>query len=549
MYMQNRLVGLKFALPLFHTWVIGKAVMTTGMQEMLAQLAAGHPIKAAQAGAEAATFFPQAIRMYRRGLKARDDYVNLVNEPLLNQLVGGGLRIGKRQTPYSMGVEQDYLSAVTQNNAGATTMEQAANVFKAAGRDLLRQLETIGGPEGEPMIWGQNWKSPGTLPMMPLRVTKVPVDLMAQALTTLSAPLFDHLIPVMKAGAAMQMFEAWLNNNRGASPDVVARRAEQIVTDVERRFGEQNLDNIFLPNRLKQAAQFATISVTWALSVWAWTASAIQSAAVAADHIAHLRPMADLAKNPKWDPIALQTFVGSMFTHAIVAGSLTFAATHEIPKGWDYVFERTGVSLPSGKPQRGLNASENKEFVDVGKIIATTLARDKARGVLIPNQSLVNRSLAIAGDATSLSADYVSGKFNNLPHLLLEMTGGEDAIGRMPAYMPGGMARWLGEWALPMVIENYMYPKKGTGLNFINSMISKEAPLWFTDPEAFYGKQQGVVNKWSREGLQRAKRDNMKLENPKYDIPSFSPPSRSSSPKSAPKSKRTTGPKSPSWGR
>ena len=548
-YTKNRLVGLKFAIPLFHTWVIGKAVMTTGMQEMQAQLIAGHPLKAVKAGAEAATFFPQAIKMYNRGIKARDDYVRMVDEPLLNQLVDAGLRIGKRQTPYSMGTEQDYLSAIKQNNAGATTMEQAGNVFKAAGRELVAKLETVGGPEGEPMIWGQNWKSPGTLPMMPLRATKVPVDLMAQALTTLSAPLFDHLIPVMKAGAAMQMFETWLNNNRGASPDVVARRAEQIVTDVERRFGEQNLDNIFLPNRLKQAAQFATISVTWALSVWAWTAGAIQSAAVATNHVAHLRPMADLAKNPKWDPIALQTFVGSMFTHAIVAGALTLAATHEMPRGADFVYERTGVDLKSGLPQRGMNAAEFKEFADVGKIVATTLARDKARGLLRPDQSYLNRALAGVNDTAELTADYVSGKFNNIPHILLEMTGGEDAIGRKPAYMPGGMTRWMGEWALPMVYENYMYPKKGTGLNLMESMIAKEAPLWFTDPEAFYGKQQNVVNKWSKEGIQRARRDNDKLENPKYDVPSASSRSRSSTPKAPKKPKRTSDPKSPSYGR
>ena len=535
MYMKNRFVGLQLMAPMFHTGVILATTASTALQETMARVAgavrnvaAGDLPKAAEnlgRAALAATVIPNAIAVYRKGLKARDDYVKLINDPILNQLVDAGLRIGKRQIPYAMGVEQNYVAAWAQNNAGRTVQERLGNVIKAAGRDVVDKLKKIGGPDGEPMLWNtenSRFGRPGSVPMAPLRALKVPLDLMAQALTTISAPLFDHLVPVMKAGAAMQMFGTWLETHQTASPEVVQRRAQQAVMDAEFRYGEQNLDNIFVNKWAKDTAQMSMISATWALSAWAWFAGAT-------------------GIRGEWNPFNTQTFVGALVVYHALNGLLTFGHTGQLPQSYtDLVNFRTGGVLASGKPERGMLPTEFKEIYDMGKIAATALAR---KDPMYPFEGIV---------------DYALGKGNLLLGGALTMARGEDAIGIKPAYSPGGWGGWFTKQVAPIVLEGLTSPKKGTGLNAFERTFIRQAPEWIMDPDTFYAKQRGLAStdpadksRWSKEGIRRAVKDNNKLETPKQlDLPAASPSrGRSSSGPRTPSSRKSSGTKSPSWGR
>jgi hypothetical protein len=403
-----------------------------------------------------------------------------------------------------------------QNNAGNTTRERLGNVAKAAGRELLRELKTIGGPPGEPLLWNGN--RPGTIPMAPLRALKVPLDEMARALTSLSAPLFDHFIPIMKAGAAMGMFESWLAGNQNAAPEVVKRRAQQAVMDAEFRYGEQNLDNIFVNKWVKDTAQMTMISATWALSAWAWFAGAT-------------------GLRGEWNPFGTRSLIGALVVYHAVNGLLTLGHTGTLPNSYaDFTNFRTGGTLASGKPERGMLPTEFKEIYDMGKIAATALARQDP---MFPIEGIF---------------DYAFGKENVLLGAARTMASGVDPIGRRPGYMPGGWGGWFVDAVAPMVLENYLHPKKGSNLNTFERTFIRQAPEWIMDPDTFYGKQRGLANRWTKEGIRRAVRDNMKLETPKDlgPMPTTAPSrSRSSSGPRAPTSRKnsTGGTKSPSWGR
>jgi hypothetical protein len=264
-------------------------------------------------------------------------------------------------------------------------------------------------------------------------------------------------------------------------------RADQIVEDVEWRFGEQNLNNVFLPAKMKQAAQVSTISSTLAISTWLWTQRAL-----------------GLSSKP-WNPFATQTFVGAAVAYAMINGALTMMHTGTAPHGMDFLNFRTGTMVGS-QPQRGLIPTEFKEFYDQGKVFMQAYGRSQGS------------PLTFAGEVAKGEAEYVSGKFNQMIHIYETMARGEDAIGRKPGYMPGGWARWYEEQVMPMILENYQHPKKNTGLNAFERSFMREAPLWITDLPAFLGQQEKLGAKWTLEGIKRALRDNAKLERPKYEV-------------------------------
>jgi hypothetical protein len=227
------------------------------------------------------------------------------------------------------------------------------------------------------------------------------------------------------------------------------------------------------------------------LSSWSWTAGALR-----------LRP------GHEWNSFNTRSFVSALVMYHTINGLLTVGHTGQLPKSyWDFVNFNTGATLSSGMPQRGMIPTELKEHFDMGKIAATAYARNDPMG-------------AIEG-----LFEYAMGKGHaGLSILRAELTG-EDAIGRRPAHMPGGRLEWYRQVVMPMVLENYLHPKKNTGLNTFERLFMREAPEWITDPAAFYGKQSGLANRWTREGITRALRDDMKLETPKY--PDLVAPSRS----------------------
>ncbi len=106
---------------------------------------------------------------------------------------------------------------------------------------------------------------------------------------------------------------------------------------------------------------------------------------------------------------------------------------------------------------------------------------------------------------------------------------GEDAIGHKISYTPGGWLKYYENTVFPMVLENYERPKKNSGLNAFERLFIRDCPEWACDPASFYGKQEGLAKRWTKEELSRAIKENQKLENP--DPTLVAPPKKPRAPR------------------
>jgi hypothetical protein len=82
-------------------------------------------------------------------------------------------------------------------------------------------------------------------------------------LQTVMAPIFDHYIPRLKAGAFYENMSSWLKMHPNASLSEQLTQARQLVDSMDNRFGEMIQDNIFWNRTLKQVAMLAMRSYSW----------------------------------------------------------------------------------------------------------------------------------------------------------------------------------------------------------------------------------------------------------------------------------------------
>ena len=97
-------------------------------------------------------------------------------------------------------------------------------------------------------------------------VTSRPVTYLgnaARALQTVSAPLFDHYIPMLKAGAVLKNVNDFLlanphldlQNRNGADYKLAVDQVRKIANTVDNRLGEMISDHLFMNKTLQQSAQ------------------------------------------------------------------------------------------------------------------------------------------------------------------------------------------------------------------------------------------------------------------------------------------------------
>lgn len=109
--------------------------------------------------------------------------------------------------------------------------------------------------------------------MKDIREAKYPMFKAAQTILrgigrsfeTLSQPLFEKYIPMLKDGAIYDTMSAWLQANPAASYEEQMAVARRIVDSIDNRFGEMIQDNIFWHTLAKQTATIGMLSYSWNL--------------------------------------------------------------------------------------------------------------------------------------------------------------------------------------------------------------------------------------------------------------------------------------------
>ena len=80
---------------------------------------------------------------------------------------------------------------------------------------------------------------------------------------TITAPLFDKMVPRLKGAAFYDEMSQWLRQNPNATYPERLKRARQLQETMDDRFGELVMDNLFWGKQTKQLLQLIATSLGW----------------------------------------------------------------------------------------------------------------------------------------------------------------------------------------------------------------------------------------------------------------------------------------------
>lgn len=172
---------------------------------------------------------------------------------------------------------------------------------------------------------------------------------LGRIMNTVTAPLFDDVIPKIKMAAWSDEMSTWLRNNPLATTEATEVQARKLLDSMDDRFGEMNQDNLFWPRMLKQSLNLVTVSVGWeygTLRAFGGAAKDILSGNV-------------LSTRARW-LLAFPMIMG------LSSGIYQYAKTGITP--WqsetpvrDLIAPRTGGQTPEGAPERAILPGYEKD--------------------------------------------------------------------------------------------------------------------------------------------------------------------------------------------
>jgi hypothetical protein len=303
----------------------------------------------------------------------------------------------------------------------------------------------------------------------------LPFRELARLSTSISAPIWDHYIPLLKGGAAMERIQTYIRQNPGATEDALNFYAKQVVTQMEDRFGEYNMNNLFWRPGLRRATNQAMLSTSW-------TYGTVHSL------------LTGLGWNPgrgvEWNPVATADLMGHLATIAWTNAAWSYAIDGKLPDSYlDYL-----IPFANARGlRRVLLPGQEKEFYDWMGIVKKSVSVGMDQGVAAGLRTFSGQF-----------AHYAFGKVAPIYQAAAEWVIGEDGIGHRLDYAPGGPIAFLKNAFMPIFIAGWD-KAKADGLNVVENMIGiRGAPKWFEDWEAFRKQEQGLHAKWTKEELQRA---------------------------------------------
>lgn len=229
----------------FHASTMATEAMFSQIGRAAGLLRYGKPLQAAKAFA---TFPIAPVRNYFAGRRMAAEYLDPGSQ---SGQIGQAMNLLSRanMTPIGRGEAQYFASGKRAFGQSVTTGGLKA---KAAGmaRDLKDAFGEMGKDIGNKDALGLGKHIGGNL---------------ARTMDTISAPLFDHAIPRLKAGAALDRMTDWLNTHPGATMEEQLKAARDISDSIDNRFGELNYDNVFWHNAMKQIAFLSLRAFGWDL--------------------------------------------------------------------------------------------------------------------------------------------------------------------------------------------------------------------------------------------------------------------------------------------
>jgi hypothetical protein len=415
------------------------------------------------------------INVWQAAAKWRPMYRRLEADPALDAFIRGGGNIAARSKVYAASDAPTIWRLWSRGQLAQTIKEDAAKAFTfPQTREILAENRAVRGQEVLDM--SQDF---GRLLAFPFREA-------SQALTSVTAPVWDHGIPLLKAGAAIERMQTFIRQNPNASDAAASTRFRQIVTNIEDRMGEYNTANLFWHPLIKRITNQLMLSTSW-------TYGTIHAT------------LTGLGWNPgrglEWNPVATTNLMGQLGTIAFANAAWTVLATGKLPDSTlDYL-------IPFANARglvRILLPGEEKEYHDWAKVVAETYSMYQDVG---PG--------AAAKQFLQGTAGYGVGKLAPIWQAAIDLMTETNRIGERLAFKAGGMGAWLEKVFLPIFALNWDKGEK-IGLDPVSNLMGvRQAPgssaifnPWSAEWQTFLDKQRKLHDRWSKEAIGRENREN-----------------------------------------
>lgn len=433
-----------------------------------------------------------------------------------------GMFIGRRLTRQGLKIA-DY---------GPKT-EYMANLYAKSGGDFLGRGSEFGGNMANLFeklrrgIWasslkkefkniynhvdeGLGYKAAMAVP----RATGIVLGQVMDAMNTLSAPLFDKMIPWIKRSQWSQDVSSWIKAHPTASEEAIEAYGIRAHKTLENRLGEMVDDNLFINKMAKRTLDLAVVSKGWELGT-------LRGVYEGGKELGTGRVF---GPNASW-----------LTSLAIVVGTISatteYMATGKGPQDtdtpWlDMIYPRNGKLNADNTPSRDAHPSQMKDIIQLYKIFT---AGNPSKMMSAAAESVSNRfnPFMRAGEAvasaahstwmgTPITSSYRGAGGHSVPTGIFPNTNYTAAT---PKAVPEWWTSWL-DWMADNVapIISGMEEKKGENW-WQTAMGTKNAPSFLGDQPAYEKSQAAKEKREEAEGLAYARYQNKQLENPDPSIP------------------------------
>ncbi len=315
----------------------------------------------------------------------------------------------------------------------------------------------------------------------------------ANAVTSVTAPIWDHGIPLLKAGAGIERMQTFMRQNPTASEGALSKTARQIQTSIEDRMGEYDPRNLFWHPIIKRITNQMMLSTTW-------TYGTIHAT------------LTGLGWNPgrgvEWNPHATTNLMGQLGTIALTNAAWSYLVAGKPPDSTlDYLIPFANARGMA----RLLLPGEEKEYHDWAKVVAETYASWKDDGAFAAGKTFAHGA-----------AQYGVGKLAPDYHWAIDLMSETNRIGER-VELKSGRHAWFGggpgeEWVekslMPIIANNWSKGEK-IGLDPVSNATGvREAPKssaifapWSPEWRSYLASQTKLHNRWSKEAIGRENRE------------------------------------------
>jgi hypothetical protein len=450
----NTVTAFKLGLSGYHAWNILQEGAVAGLANAIGRIPRGEFLAGMREMGYSAAIAPKVAEQIERGGRLQGVYLDLqtgsnMDHALMDLFARAGGRAVGRGQEYRATAMDNFWQSWQRGKLGMELKTGARRVLGDAATEPLGRRVALGAPRAAGLIAQE----------------------MSRLMQTITAPVFDKMIPRIKLSAWADEMEAYLVRHPNAGDAETMAEARRLVDTIDDRFGEMVQDNLFWHPALRQIFNLTATSIGWEFG-------SLRAFGGAAKDIMSGKPFSPRAR---W-----------LISFPVIAG-LSGAAYQYLRTGktpgqddggvlspggaMDLAFPRSGGVTPEGAPERALLPGYEKDPIQWFKQMQS--AYDYAKDGDMEN--------AVASGIQG-TGDWIIGRRNAAWQLEEGLRTGKDFFGRQIRDSFYGPFRGYAGYVLqaftpiPLSQETYRGSQIGQAERFSGI---RPAPEFIEDPARF----------------------------------------------------------------